>query len=96
MSELNAEQLRHTIVVLPDVTITASYQDLSGRPSTENFVIHSIIQMLWGAQWLRDGRPDATDTKTIYIAGAHGTLSYQDQENPGEGFYNIYKQSGYF
>ena len=81
-SEYFLQQQRENVFVCPEITVTISYKDIAGHKFSETHVIKSIYQPTSKSMWVIDG-------EQRYLHGGFGILSFEDKENPSEGFFNM-------
>jgi hypothetical protein len=78
------------LVLCPDVSISLHYEDLANNKHVSDVVIRSLYQMGSPPKWVYEDER----REKIYFDGGSGTLSFEDNNNPDHGFYNIWKMRG--
>jgi hypothetical protein len=78
------------LVLCPDVSISLHYEDLANNKHVSDVVIRSLYQMVSPPKWVYEDER----REKIYFDGGSGTLSFEDNNNPDQGFYNIWKMRG--
>ncbi len=90
-AEYSLQQLqqrqREGVLVCPEITITISYKDVAGHNFSEIHIIKSIYQPTGEPFWVIDG-------EQRYLEGGFGLLSFEDKENPSEGFFHMFVGNG--
>jgi hypothetical protein len=98
LTEDNQEELQeyfrkrqgNLIVLCPDVTISFHYDDLTNNKYVSDVVIRSVYQMISPPTWVYEDER----REKIYFNGGFGMLSFEDNNNPDQGFYNKWKMQG--
>ncbi len=92
LRQWTVERQKRNTIRLPDITVTAKYYDLARKVHTTSFIIRSMINMLSNAMWVIE----APNSANSYLKGPAGMLSYEDQDNPTDGYFNVAKREGLF
>jgi hypothetical protein len=86
-AEYSLQQLqqrqREGVLVCPEITVTISYKDVAGHNFSETHIIKSIYQPTSESFWVIDG-------EQRYLEGGFGLISFEDKENPSEGFFHMF------
>jgi hypothetical protein len=80
----------YRLLGLPDVTIEVSYDDINGAPFKDTATIRSGFRSIIPSEWTYEG----DRLEKLYLEGGFGILSFEDRENPDDGFYNQAKRRG--
>lgn len=83
----HSQHMRETVIVCPEITVTISYKDVSNHKFSETHIIKSIYWATSKSNWVTDG-------EQRYLLGGFGLLSFEDKENPSEGFFNMLVGNG--
>ena len=88
LNEYWAVRRKEELVTCSEVTVAVKYRDLNGNEhQPDRRVIRAIYIPISEAFW-------ANDKGHLYFLGGDGILSYEDEENPLDGFFNGYKHQG--
>jgi hypothetical protein len=80
-AEYHKRRLKDGILFCPDITVVLSYRSIIGHRFSETHVIRSIYQPIGNPDWVIEG-------EQRYFMCFFGLLSFEDKENPSEGYYN--------
>lgn len=81
LNEYHKSSFIESILSCPDIKVILSYKNITGHKFSETQVIRSIYQITSTPFWVIDG-------EQRYFTGGFGLLSFEDNENPSEGYYN--------
>jgi hypothetical protein len=87
--ELQARDRRMTIA-LPEVDVNITYSGTDGVQYHQNEKIKSVYKIVVSPFWAFENE----QRKKLYFNGGSGVLSFEDRDNPDEGFYNRAKRQG--
>lgn len=67
-----------------------SYEDLANNKYVSDVVIRSLYQMISPPKWVYEDE----HREKVYFDGGFGMLSFEDNDNTDQAFYNQWKMQG--
>ncbi len=88
MYELFKNSIKKNTSINPDISIAINYSNQSGAKHSVTETIRSLYQVIVPPHWIFENE----HRETLFFDGGLGVLSFEDKENPDEGFYNLQRR----